>query len=47
MKEVDISDNMFAIFTALRKTWDFHAFEGKLHAAKGVYIREIKDPKDL
>jgi hypothetical protein len=47
MKEVDISEDMFAIFTALRKTWDFHAFEGKLRSSKGVYIREIKDAKDL
>ena len=45
--EVENSDAIFEKFSALREVWDFHAFDGKLENSRGVFLREIKDPKDL
>lgn len=45
--EVDISDEVYEIFTSLRKVWNFSAFEGKYFKPKGVMLRTIKTPKDL
>lgn len=45
--EVDISDKVMDVFSALRSAWSFHVFEGKTDSPTGVMIRKIKTPKDL
>lgn len=47
MVEIDISDQIMETFSSLRQTWNFHAFDGKLHSPKGVFLRTIKQPKDM
>lgn len=46
-QEVDISDEVFNIFAALRRVWNFHAFTGKLNSQDGVFGRKLNSPKDL
>ncbi len=47
MVEVDISDEIWKKFEALRTAWDFHAFDGKLNNKKGVFLRKVKKPEDV
>ncbi len=45
--EVEISDEAWNIFEALRALWIYHAFDGDLTLNKNVLLRTLASPKDF
>jgi len=45
--EVEVSDEAWEIFEALRSLWLYHAFEGDLRLNQNVLLRTIEKPQDF